>query len=818
MSRSSSILPDDHAQFTTKDYWDKFFTQRGQVAFGEFCVSLNYLNTFCCAHYLLLWSEWYGDFKEVFPALSASISKTNRILVIGCGNSNFSSNLYDKGFHNITNLDFSELVIDEMTKKNIHRPNMQWVMGDMTALEEYFSVQSFDVVIDKGALDALMSENSAELRSKAAKMFCEIGNVLTATGKYFLISLAEDFVLETVTQHFLKTDKEEGEYYWSTVISQITTVRPSPFIPLLFTFNKSESPNAGPVVLMFNAVGNKNLIKAPKPTSNHVDRSVISSSELGGFLKHFQEFNQLTYRLGKLDVGRFETVPLWSNDSSEVPRFTLYIVDADDRAPLSVAVFFIPFGRESDYQFTTRDGLIDIAFQAACKRLIVVACNRPHVFGEMKDLQDELSPVIVSFKLTDMDTTEKIPFMAVAQDKSWEEIEQGKSVVSGIYVVEERVDDDDDDDSSNGVYRRLIFLQNQQFVQTEVRLLHVKKSTGNKKKKSGNKGKSTGKPNTEQSTLVFDYKYLDEHHRGMLASLTLNPALVTSASQRNSTAVGNCLLIGLGGGSLTMALQKFLPSLRISSCDLDEVVHQVACRHFGFQPSTFTDVIIQDGVSLIQKLSDQSGTEPSALQDVIIIDVDSKDPSLGLSAPPREFVTFETLEHVHQILKPSGLLLVNVVARSKSMFADFVGRLKMIFNAQAPATVVFQSSSMERSRGRVLELKPSDENVNICLICQKADPTANTASAVKGLKPIEPIREQLAWEKTLDLWLKVRLQIAVWATVIDDCFCYLIFRIVQMVKTFWNWKGCWRSCGIYDTDSLLANSCRLKSCGVFVEN
>lgn len=40
------------------------------------------------------------------------------MLVVGCGNSSLSGDMFDDGFSNITSMDFSELVIDEMRQKN----------------------------------------------------------------------------------------------------------------------------------------------------------------------------------------------------------------------------------------------------------------------------------------------------------------------------------------------------------------------------------------------------------------------------------------------------------------------------------------------------------------------------------------------------------------------------------------------------------------------------------------------------------------------------------------------------------------------------
>ena len=48
-----------------------------------------------------------------------------KILMLGCGNANFSADLYDDGYKNITNVDISSVVIQQMIEKNkSERPEM----------------------------------------------------------------------------------------------------------------------------------------------------------------------------------------------------------------------------------------------------------------------------------------------------------------------------------------------------------------------------------------------------------------------------------------------------------------------------------------------------------------------------------------------------------------------------------------------------------------------------------------------------------------------------------------------------------------------
>lgn len=83
------------------------------------------------------------------------IEKSSSILVVGCGNSKLSEQMYDDGYRTIVNIDISQTVIDQMKETYDKKgKKMEWVAMDATNMQ--FDSEVFDVVLDKGTLDAVI--------------------------------------------------------------------------------------------------------------------------------------------------------------------------------------------------------------------------------------------------------------------------------------------------------------------------------------------------------------------------------------------------------------------------------------------------------------------------------------------------------------------------------------------------------------------------------------------------------------------------------------------------------------------------------------
>ena len=107
-------------------------------------------------------------------------------MVPGCGNAEFSEDLYDAGYENQVNTDISAVVIEQMAERNKEtRPNIEWLVMDITDMSEFES-NRFDIIIDKGTMDALLCGNDAYL--KVAMMLKESQRILKPGGHFFFIS------------------------------------------------------------------------------------------------------------------------------------------------------------------------------------------------------------------------------------------------------------------------------------------------------------------------------------------------------------------------------------------------------------------------------------------------------------------------------------------------------------------------------------------------------------------------------------------------------------------------------------------------------
>jgi len=129
--------------------------------------------------------DWYQNYCKLKPIINQYIpNKSSRILMVGCGNSNMSYEMWVDGYTEMLNIDISPVVIDMM---NANHPNLKWETADICTVD--YPSESFDASIDKGTLDAILcGEGSVE---KSFQLLSNICRMLKPGGIHIMITYGQ---------------------------------------------------------------------------------------------------------------------------------------------------------------------------------------------------------------------------------------------------------------------------------------------------------------------------------------------------------------------------------------------------------------------------------------------------------------------------------------------------------------------------------------------------------------------------------------------------------------------------------------------------
>ncbi|XP_052732304.1 uncharacterized protein LOC108342913 isoform X2 [Vigna angularis] len=665
--------------FTSKENWDKFFTLRADSF------------------------EWYAEWPYLRDPLLSLLRTLAHplplpLLVPACGNSRLSEHLYDAGHTAITNVDFSKVVISDMLRRNVRdRPLMRWRVMDITAMQ--FEDESFIAVIDKGGLDALMEP---ELGPKLGNQYLsEVKRVLKPGGKFVCLTLAESHVLNLLFSKFrlgwkmsvdaiplkssgkpsLETFMVVAEKELSTVVHQITSLLHS----------SSLNCNSKQVSGFTEALQNENLIR--EKYSN--DSGLLYSVE------------DLQEDLLKLSQGRRLQITLGGPGCSTF-SYRAIILDAEELAdPFTYhcGIFIVPKIRAREWLFYSEEGQWMVVRSSKAARLIMLICD--FRFSWMPAIQ--------------IPAWRRFSFMMASEGlKERNIIHKVTSSLTGSIIVEDVIYENVDSEvncifpSRELVFRRLVFERAANLVQSEALLKdeslptklvselgRKKKNASSKSRKSGSQRHNAGASN--QLTVYHGY-VASSYHTGIISGFMLISSYMETVA--SSGKMVKAVIIGLGAGLLPMFLHGCVPFLEIETVELDPVIVDIAKDYFSFMEDERLKVHIADGIQFVQEI-DNSGVaqihgksndcsytesplnESSTVShagveltkvDIIIVDVDSSDPSSGLTCPAPDFLDEFFLETVKDKLSENGLFVVNLVSRSQAIKDMALSKMKKVFS------------------------------------------------------------------------------------------------------------------------------------------
>ena len=203
--------------FSSRVGWDNFYKEGNQSDEESSLEELEY--------------EWHSNIAHsvivnaIAPTIDAAFkyyaaadnNELPSIILVGTGNSALPRILHD-AFDTpvrVTCLDYSPVCVEMIQKMYSDIcPNMDFVLGDATRLKHAVNNSKYDVIVDKGLLDALMCGEGFD--SDLEKLMVGVDDVLTRHewGMYILIC----FELSKSNRKFLVELADRGESHNTTLL------------------------------------------------------------------------------------------------------------------------------------------------------------------------------------------------------------------------------------------------------------------------------------------------------------------------------------------------------------------------------------------------------------------------------------------------------------------------------------------------------------------------------------------------------------------------------------------------------------------------
>uniref|UniRef100_A0A5S6QWD1 Methyltransf_11 domain-containing protein n=1 Tax=Trichuris muris TaxID=70415 RepID=A0A5S6QWD1_TRIMR len=483
----------DVENFSEKAYWEDFSRRHG----GKY--------------------EWYTDSGAFVTAVRRYAKATDNILEVGCGISTFAKSLYSNGFKRITSIDYIKWVIRKQQNRNRRRAGLRFLCADVTKMSE-FANGEFNVVVDKGTLDALMPSKSDKHSAVVTAAFKEIDRVLSVSGRYIVLSLCQSFVVKAWLDFFAN-----GSYLLRADRIDVRTCAG------VDSF----------VLPIFCLVATKLRVPLPSPllevVSGGETKKCANQAEFLNSLASFQEYSSTCHRLKYNEWGEEVELHFAKPCQRELKAFMLIFLENKNLAKYirELSIFLVPPERKNQWIFSTPEGRLRLSCICHSRRLVVVIPDGDNMVMDrtwMKSVMDDIVPDFLPSKIQ----LSSVPYLSTNADEFLSTLREKKmSSLFGEYLVL-----DDIIERSAAVKRCLRFSNRQGVAQSEADL----------------------KPNSDE---VDTRKLCFAHHKVLLHSLALCKGATTNK---------RILIIGVGGGCLAMYIRQTWQDASIVAVEIDPIM------------------------------------------------------------------------------------------------------------------------------------------------------------------------------------------------------------------------------------------------------
>ncbi|KAL3727876.1 hypothetical protein ACJRO7_032595 [Eucalyptus globulus] len=154
--------------------------------------------------------DWYQKYSALAPLVNLYVPREDRVLVVGCGNSEFSEGMVDDGYEDVVNIDISSVVIEAMQKKYSNRPQLKYMKMDVREMSGFDS-HSFNAVIDKGTpVGIILGKTLLRCSRKLGGML----NLITYGAPTYRLNLLKEMGSWTIKLHVIEKLVGKSDHLW----------------------------------------------------------------------------------------------------------------------------------------------------------------------------------------------------------------------------------------------------------------------------------------------------------------------------------------------------------------------------------------------------------------------------------------------------------------------------------------------------------------------------------------------------------------------------------------------------------------------------
>ena len=377
-------------------------------------------------------------------------------------------------------------------------------------------------------------------------------------------------------------------------------------------------------------------------------------SQLTKSITYINQMYQYQVYFYNLHPGKCIPIKIKENLWSDNIDFTITVCDSNDEELIKLnkcAAIIVDKNFANEFLYLTNEGNMSLCKQSQVTRLLLIRAA-PFNFDLPEIIKQKMSSYIILFKFGKC-ADNSIPIMLMSDEK--------KDTIN-VYMNEKLLIRDVQEKDIN--LRQLIFIANQSQIQCEIKTLLTSKS----KLKNENNNYIPIKT-LERYSKKNMVQCLDDSFISMFYIQALLSALFFIDLAKFPEEKVKILVLGAGIGTINYYFDKILKgNVFIDAVELDKTVAEVGMEYFGLnnykkEKNKNIKWYFKDAKDFIKE------KKYNEYYDLIIIDINNTNSKDGISPPPL-FFEESIVTKIHNMLKPNGIYVIDLLTRSYQSFKN----------------------------------------------------------------------------------------------------------------------------------------------------